>query len=220
MITILLAEDHRIVRQGMRALLESNAEFHVLGETDDGLEVVDLVAELQPDVLIVDLMLPGLPGLEVIHRVRQKATKTQIVVLSMHDDIAYVSEARRKGAGAYVVKGADKAQLEAAIRAVMAGKRYLSPPLSEEALQVYQRRTASPTLDRYETLTAREREVLHLTLAGLSRAEIAERLVISSRTVEVHRSNVMRKLGVRNQAELFQYAVSRGLLRSDDRWLA
>src|SRR5690242_13073001 len=148
-------------------------------------------------------MLPGLNGFEVARQVRRRSPHTQVVVLSMHSDAAYVLEALRAGALGYVVKDAGVEELLRAVRAAAAGRRYLSPPLSETALGAAAGRAEGQTLppDPYETLTAREREVLQLTAEGLSGAAIAARLFISPRTVESHRANLMRKLGVRNQKE-------------------
>jgi DNA-binding NarL/FixJ family response regulator len=210
--TIVLADDHQIVRQGLSALLKSVPDLQLLGEASDGRETVRLVERLQPNVLILDLMMPGLNGMEAARQVQKRSPGTRIVVLSMHSNEAYVVEALRAGASAYVLKEAGAGDLVTAIRAASQGRRYLSPPISEQAIKEYLNRAEATPLDPYETLTAREREVLQLTAEGHSGSAISERLFISPRTVESHRTNLMRKLGVRNQKELIRYAVERGML--------
>jgi len=212
MTTIVLADDHHLVRQGLRSLLEAEPDFSIVGETGDGLEAAQLVERLRPDVLVLDLMMPGLNGLEVTRQVGQRSPRTHVVILSMHPNEAYVLEALRAGAAAYVLKESTSAELVRAVREAVAGRRYLSPPLSERAIEVYMQKAESAALDPYETLTAREREVLHLAAEGHTNAEIADRLFISRRTVETHRANLMRKLGLRTQTDLISYALRRGIL--------
>ena len=208
--TILLADDHPVVRQGLRLLLETEPGFTVVGETGDGLEVVDLVERLRPDVLVLDLMLPGLGGLEVTRRVHVQSPKTRIVILSMHGNVAYVAEALESGAAAYVLKRSTAGELVGAIRAALEGRQYLSAPVSTEVVQQH-RRQAGRALDPYDTLTRREREVLQLVAEGHTSAEIAARLGISPRTIEMHRRNLVRKLDLSGQAALVRYGVQRGL---------
>ncbi len=212
MTTIVLADDHHVVRQGLRSLLEAEPDFSVVGETGDGLEAAQLVERLQPDVLVLDLMMPGLNGLAVTRQVNQRSRHTCVVILSMYANEAYVLEALRAGAAAYVLKESTAAELVRAVREAVAGRRYLSPPLSERAIESYMQKAESAELDPYETLTAREREVLHLVTEGHTNAEIAARLFISRRTVESHRANLMRKLGLRTQTDLIRYALRRGIL--------
>lgn len=216
MTTIVLADDHHVVRQGLRALLAGQEGFHIVGEAADGLEAAQLVERLRPDVLVVDLMMPGLDGLEVIRQVRRRSPQTRIVVLSMYDNEAYVVEALRAGVSAYVLKKSTADELVHAIGQAVAGHRYLSPPLNERAIEAYKQKTRETTQDPYETLTDREREVLHLAAEGLSSAAIAARLSISARTVEMHRTNLMRKLGLRTQSDLIRYALRRGILPLND----
>lgn len=210
--TIVLADDHHVVRQGLRALLEAKPDFSVVGEAGDGLQAIHLVEDLQPDILLIDLMMPGLNGLEVARQVGQRVFQTSVIVLSMHANEAYVLEALRSGAAGYVLKGASADELIRAVREVAAGRRYLSSTLSERAIEVYMQKADAASLDSYETLTTREREVLHLAAEGYSNPEIGEKLSISSRTAETHRSNMMRKLGLRSQTDLIRYALQRGLL--------
>jgi DNA-binding NarL/FixJ family response regulator len=214
MTTIVLADDHPIVRQGMRGLLESEPGFVVVGEAGDGREAVELVERLQPDVAILDLMMPELNGLEVARRALRLSARTRVVILSMYSDEPHVLEALRAGAMAYVLKGTSTETLIFALREAMAGRRYLSPPLSDRAVEVYlaQIGTAARPTDRYELLTAREREVLELVARGASYAEIADKLTISPRTAETHRTNLMRKLDLKTTADITLYAVQRGLI--------
>lgn len=212
MTTIVLAEDHHIVRQGLHILLQAERNFSIIGETGDGLEAVQLVERLQPDVLVLDLMMPSLNGLEVTRQVTKRSPQTRIIILSMHANEAYVREALRNGAAGYVLKESSAADLVQAVREAIAGRRYLSPPLSERAIDAYIQKAEAATLDVYDTLTTREREVLHLVAEGNTIGTIASRLFISPRTVETHRTNLMRKLSLRTSAELVRYALQRGLL--------
>ncbi|MFZ1240690.1 MAG: response regulator transcription factor [Anaerolineae bacterium] len=211
----MLADDHPIVRQGLRALLEAETDFQLVGEAGDGLEAVALVERVKPDVLVLDLMMPGLAGFEVARQTRQRSPQTRIVILSMHADEGYVLEALTAGASAYVLKKSTTADLVKAIRDAIAGRRFLSPPLSEHLIDAYVEKTKSAPLDSYNTLTPREREVLQLAAEGHTNAKIATRLSISPRTVEMHRASVMRKLGLQNQVELVRYALQRGILAKE-----
>lgn len=215
-VTLLLADDHAVVRLGLRRLLEAEPDFRVVGEVDDGLQVLPEVERLHPDVLLLDLVMPSLNGLEVILQVKKHAPETRVVVLSMHANEAYVFGALRNGAAAYVLKGENGSKLVEAIRTVLAGHRYLSPPLSERAIQTYVDKAEGLPPDVYDALTAREREVLHLAAEGRHNAEIAERLCLSRRTVETHRASVFQKLGLRSQTDLVRYALRRGIIRLDE----
>lgn len=214
MIRVVLADDHAIVRQGLRVLLEVDQAYHVVGEAADGLKALALIDEHRPDVAILDLQMPDLGGLEVARRAREQSPRTRIIILSMYDVEPYVLHALRVGVVGYVMKGAATSDLLAALQAVMAGGRFLSAPLAERALEAYAHyatQTVGP-VDRYEVLTNREREVLQMVAQGLSYQDIGERLSISPRTAESHRGNVFRKLGLKDQSELAQYAQGRGLL--------
>jgi two-component system response regulator NreC len=209
---IVLADDHHVVRHALRLLLESEPRLVVVGEASDGLKVVELVERLTPDILLLDLMMPGLGGLAVARQVAKRNPETRIVILSMHMTEAYVLEALRTGVRGYVRKDATAPELIRAIREVATGHLYLSPPFSDRAIEAYLQRAAEAEADPYESLTAREREVLHLAAEGLSNTEMAECLVISPRTAETHRANVMRKLSLRRQVDVLRYALRRGLL--------
>jgi two-component system, NarL family, response regulator NreC len=214
-ITIVLAEDHHLVRQSLRVLLETEPRFAVLGDTADGLAVVDLVESLRPDILIADLMMPGLGGMEVTRQVSKRTPTTRVIILSMRMNEGHVLEALKSGARGYVRKDATAEDLMRAVRDVAAGRMYLSPPFSDKAIEAYRERAAQAEADPYDTLTAREREVLHLAAEGLGNTEVAERLGISPRTTETHRATFMRKLGLRRQVDLIRYALRRGILQLD-----
>jgi DNA-binding NarL/FixJ family response regulator len=211
--TIVLADDHRVVRQGLRALLEAEPDFDVVGEASDGLSAVELAEKLRPDVLVTDIVMPGLGGLDVAHVVGRRVPGTHVVILTMYSGDAYVAQALRNGACAYVLKDSGYSELVKAVRAAASGRRHLSPPFTEESVANYTRKAKAAEVDIYETLTAREREVLSLEAEGLTAGEIGARLSISPRTAESHRAHVMQKLGLASKAELIRYAVTRGLVR-------
>jgi two-component system, NarL family, response regulator NreC len=216
MTTIILADDHPIVRRGLRSVLEAEKDFKLIGEAGDGLEAVRMVENLQPDILITDMMMPGLTGLEVTRQVKHRVPKTKIIILSMHASESYVLEALRNGANGYVLKDTVSEELVEAIRDVIAGRRYLSSQLSERAIETYILKAESTPEDSYGSLTTREREVLKLAAEGSTNNEIAERLFISPRTAETHRANLMKKLALSNHTELIRYAIRRGVLSLDE----
>jgi len=209
MATIVLAEDHSIVREGIRALLTQTTEHEIVAECGDGVAAVRLVKEHRPDVLITDLRMPGLDGLEVIRRVHQDSPNTAVVVLSMYSSDSYVSLAFRNGALGYVLKYSDAKELNDAIVSALNGKRYISKDLAGDTQ--HEQHLAG----RYDLLTAREREILQLVGEGLTASEISEKLSISARTVEKHRSNIMLKLEVKNYGGLIRFVLQRGLIPFD-----
>jgi two-component system response regulator NreC len=211
-ISIVLADDHPVVRRGMRTLLESQADFSIMGEAGDGLETVRLVERLRPDVLVLDLMMPGLSGLEVLRIARQRSPQTRTVVLSMYSSNAFIAEALKNGSTGYVLKGCTEENLIRSVREAAAGRRFLSPQVSEIAIDAYIAQAQPGAFDPHETLTAREREVLQLAAEGKTCSEIAGRLHISQRTAENHRASLMRKLGLQNQTQLVRYALRRLLI--------
>jgi two-component system, NarL family, response regulator NreC len=212
-ITIVLVDDHDIVRAGLRAILETEKDFQVVGEASDGQAALQIVEQLKPDILLLDLVLPKLNGLDVARSVHNISPGTQVIVLSMHSNEAYVVDALKIGVAGYVLKDKATEEILEAIRYVLEGERYLSPPISGRVIEAYIQRIQESSMDSYETLSDREREVFTLAAEGHSNPEIAQMLSISPRTVETHRSNIMRKLGLRTQTDLIRYAIQRGIIQ-------
>jgi DNA-binding NarL/FixJ family response regulator len=196
----------------MKALLEGEPDCEVVGEAGDGLEMLRLAERLQPDVVVLDLIMPGLNGLDALPALAQRSPRTRVVVLSMHADESFVQQALKSGATGYALKGSEPEMLVQAVREAAAGRRYLSPPLSERAVEAYVEKAQTGPVDPHERLTPREREVLQLTAEGHTSAETGRRLSISPRTVEMHRGNLMYKLGLRTQSDLIRYAIRRGII--------
>jgi DNA-binding NarL/FixJ family response regulator len=211
LLSALIVEDHDVTRQGLRSLLEEQLDARVVATTGDGLEAVPLLREHEPNLLVLDLGLPSLNGLDILARIEKLDLTTRVVVLSMHGEDSYVSEAFDHGASAYVLKGSPLSELMEAIQTVMRGEKYLSSELSEDLINPVKRAQNQPH-DRYETLTNREREVLQLTARGYTSREIGEQLSISHRTVEKHRENIQAKLELRNAVEMTAFAHQRGLI--------
>ena len=214
-LSVLLAEDHPVVREGLRAMLEAEGDFQVVGQTGNSSDVGGMVEELHPDVLVLDLIMPGIGGLNALRELARRRLPTRVVVLSMYANEAYVLEALQNGAGAYVLKQSEAAELVRGIREVVKGRRYLSPPLSQRAVEAYARRAKGTIATEEAELTAREKEVLTLVGQGFTSAQIGERLFISVRTVESHRSNLTKKLGLHSQAEMVRTALRRELTPLD-----
>jgi len=215
-VSVIVADDHPIVRQGMKNLLNSDPDFEVVGDAGDGITAVQLVARLKPDVLVVDMMMPGLNGLEVIRQVKERSPGTRMIVLSMQGSEAYVVEALKNGATGYMLKDTDPGELLFAIREVLQGRRYLSNPLSQKLIDAFIRKAEDSWHDPYETLTNREREIFQLSAEGHTNNEVAQKLFISPRTAEVHRANMMNKLGLHSQTELIRLALKRGVIPADE----
>jgi len=201
-----------VVREGLKAVFERHTDIRVIGETGNGLDAVTLAARLHPDALIIDVMMPGLSGLEVTRQVRQRLPSTYVIVLSTSVNVAYVHEAMRRGAAGYLLIEASVSELVQAVREVAAGRPYLSPYLSERLRALQGQRASTEVVDPYETLTPREREVLHLAAEGWTYTEIAAALGIRPSTVETHRAHLMQKLGLRTKTDLIRYALRRGIL--------
>ncbi len=212
-IRIFLAEDHHLVRQGVRLLLEAEPDFEVVGEAEEGIRSMEETIRLRPDVLIADIVLPNLNGIEVTREVKRRLQWIKVVALSMYDTEGYVIEALKAGASAYVLKKSTAGELAFAVREALAGNLYLSPPLDGLLLEAPEHRSAeSHLVDAYFRLTKREREVLQMAAQGLNNPEIAGRLLLSVRTVEMHRANLLKKLSLASQTELVRYALKRGLI--------
>jgi DNA-binding NarL/FixJ family response regulator len=211
MVKVIIAEDHNLVRKGLSALLANESNVQLVGEAADGLEAVQLTEKLKPDVLLLDLGLPRMHGLEVIRRVRDGQQKTQVIVVSMHSDEPYVAEALRAGASGYVLKDGSPNELMGAIGSVSKGTHYLSPRIRKTALHAALGANIRDN-DPYQDLTERERVVLQHAAEGFSNAEIGQKLFISSRTVESHRANLMKKLNLTCQTDLVRFAIRRKII--------
>lgn len=215
-VRVVLADDHEVVRAGLRAMLEHQLSCEIVGEAATGAEAITLTRRLQPDVLVTDMVMPGLSGLEVVRQVTATAPATRIIVFSMHSHDSYVREALRAGATGYVLKESLAAELLVAIQRVLEGRRYVSPALAERLLNAYVEPVVSTSDDAYRRLNTREREVLVLTAQGHTSAQIADQLALSPRTVEHHRATLMRKLSLNTIADLVRYAIRQGLITLDD----
>lgn len=215
-ISTIVADDHAVVRRGMQALLEADSDISIVGVAADGLEAVRLTERLKPDVVVLDLMMPGLSGLEALRIIRERSPRTRIVILSIYSSSAFIAQALQAGAIGYVLKGCTEENLVRSVKEAAAGRRFLSPPVTEIAIDAYIEQSRTGTFDPHETLTPRQREVLQLAAEGKTNAEIADRLYISQRTVENHRSMLMQRLGLQNQTELIRHAIRHGLISSEE----
>lgn len=216
-IRVLLAEDHTIVRKGLRALLEDAKGIVVIDEAENGHEAVDKSNQHQPDVVLMDISMPLLNGLEATRQIKEKIPNIKVIILTMHADEEYVMQGLRAGADGYLVKQTAPAELVAAVQAAYHGDSFLSPSISRKVIEEYVRGAESKTkYDSYESLTRREREVLQLVAEGLSIREIAEHLYISEKTARAHRANLMNKLELHNIAALTIYALRKGVIRLEE----
>lgn len=210
-VRVLLADDHAMVRAGLRKLLESIPDVEVVGEADDGLALLALAAQLQPNLVLTDIAMPGLNGLEATARLLKAQPETRVVILSMHQDEEYVRRALRHGAAGYLLKDAAPVELELALKAVLRGETYLSPAVSKGVLSDYVQRLRGDEKPAV-ILTPRQREVLQLIAESHSTKEIARRLDLSVKTVDTHRSGLMKQLDIHEVAGLVRYAMRTGLI--------
>jgi DNA-binding NarL/FixJ family response regulator len=216
-IRVLLADDHAVVREGLRMVLDARPDLEVVGEAGDGREAVRLVAELEPDVVVMDIAMPELNGIEATRRILDSGSPPRVIVLSMHSQTEYVFRALQAGASGYLVKETVATEVVDAIRAVRRGRRYLSQTISEVVLDDYVHRRSGPVEeDPLLRLSSREREVLQLVVEGRSTVEIAEAANLSPKTVETYRSRMMRKLEIDSFPELVKFAIKHGLTSLDD----
>ncbi|KZC38690.1 MULTISPECIES: response regulator [Rhodanobacter] len=210
-IRVLLVDDHNLVRESLVGILQGDGDIEVIAQAADGVEAVGKALATRPDIVITDLSMPRLSGIELVRRLTQELPDTRVLVLTMHQEDQYVLQAVRVGASGYLVKDSAAAELLAAVRNVHAGRAHFGPHASRALAEQLQHPERLPD-DRYELLTAREREVFGLIAEGLTTKEIARRLSISTKTAENHRTRVLTKIAVRNTAELVRYALRRGLL--------
>ncbi len=211
-VRVVLADDHALVRAGFRALLEARDGVEVIAEADDGRSALDALDEHAPEVLVVDLSMPDMNGLELIHRVSKRHPRVRVLVLSMHRDPEYVTRALKEGARGYLVKGAGEAELHMAVQAVARGETYLSPAIAGPVVAAAS--TPDPR-DPFEVLTPRQREVLQLIVEGYSTSQIGRKLFISVKTVESHRAAIMDRLEIRDVPNLVRYAIRTGLVSAE-----
>jgi DNA-binding NarL/FixJ family response regulator len=207
-IRILLADDHAVVRQGFGRILAAHADMEVIGEAGNGREAVDLAEELKPDVVVMDVSMPELNGIEATRRLTKAAPRIRVLALSMHKDSVYVREILRAGAQGYLLKDASDDDLITAVRAVGQGQGYISPSVSEAVLSDYRRHVSDPI----DLLTSREREVLQLIAEGKTNKEIAAALHLSIYTVDAHRGRIMEKLNLHSSGEIVRFAMRNGLI--------
>jgi DNA-binding NarL/FixJ family response regulator len=210
-ISIILADDHTIVRQGLAALLEKEAGFEIIGQANDGQALVALVRNRHPDVVVTDITMPGLNGFEAIHRVAAFTPRPKVVCLSVHGDPRLVRAALDAGASAYLVKGCGVYELVLAIRAALAGQAYLSADLAKDIIHDCRSSAACVEMPAHMLLSTREREVMQLFAEGQNTREIAQRLHISEKTIATHREHIMQKLQITGIADLTRYAIREGL---------
>ena len=213
-IRIVLADDHNIIRSGLRLLLERQPDFKVVAEAEDGRQAVQLVAKHHPDVVILDIGMPQLNGIEATRQIVAQESHPNVVILSMHSDESYVLRALKAGARAYILKNAAEADLIRAVQAVSEGKSFFSPVISKMLLEDYMRQVREKEVeDTYDLLTPREREILQLIAEGKTNKEIATILGLSPHTVETHRGNILEKLNLHSVPELILYAVRKGIIQ-------
>ena len=212
-IRVLLADDHTILRAGLRMMLSVQPDIEIVGEASDGRQAITEAQRLQPDVILMDITMPELNGIEATRKVKKLLPETRVLVLTMHENEEYLFQVLRAGASGYILKEAADTELISAIRSVHAGRFYLSPPAQAMMVGDYMQRVrAGEERDSYSGLTEREREILKLVAEGYTNNQIGERLFISPKTVDTHRTHVMDKLNLHSRAELVKYAMRRGLL--------
>ena len=211
-IRVLVVDDHTIVRDGICALLALAGDIEVVGESANGSEALKMVKELQPNVVLMDMAMPIMGGLEATRRIRREFPRTRVLVLTQYDDKEYVFPIIEAGASGFISKVAASSELASGIRSVYAGDSYLSPPIARLLVEGYQHGRGQVGQDSYEQLTNRERDVLKLVAEGYTTREIADILKVSSKTVEGHKTNLMAKLGIHNRIELVKYALRKGII--------
>jgi two-component system response regulator NreC len=215
-IRVLIADDHRLVRAGIRSLLEDYADIEVIGEAGSGCEAIEQAARLQPDVILMDIAMGDLSGLEATQEIRERMPRINVLALTMHDREEYFFAMLKAGALGYVLKESEPDELIAAIRAVYSGEAFLSPGVTKAVLEDYLTQHSKQTESRYDSLTLREKQALRLAAEGKTTREMADRLHLSVKTVEKHRASMMRKLELQSLPQLIKYAIRKGLIEVDD----
>jgi DNA-binding NarL/FixJ family response regulator len=213
---ILLADDHKLMREGLRMLLEKLGRMTIVGEADNGVSAVRMARELKPDLVLMDIAMPDLNGIEATRRIMIESPGVKVIALSMHADKRFVRHMFAAGAAGYVLKGSAFEEVAAAIKKVAAGRIYISPKIADQVLAEYVKQLTKPSAGAESPLSGREREVLQMLAEGKSSRKIAERLHVSVTTVDTHRKHIMDKLGFRTIAELTKYAVREGLTSLDE----
>lgn len=212
-ITVLLADDHRLLREGIKSLLEKAPDIEVVGEANDGTEALAKAQALSPDVVLMDISMPGMNGLEATRQIKALKPATKVLILSMHESNQYISQFLRSGASGYVLKDSAGSELAGAIRSVFQGDAFLYPSIARKLLEEYlQKAQAGEESESFDGLTGREREILKMIAEGRSNKEIADALSLSVRTVQAHRANLMGKLHMHDRTELVRYAIRKGLI--------
>lgn len=213
---IVIAEDHTILREGLRSLLSSHPEFEIVGEAEDGREAIQCVEKFKPDLILTDLSMPRMNGMEAIREIKRGSPDTKILVLTVHKTEEYILATLQAGADGYLLKDSTHAELLMAVKHVLGGKRYISPGISDKVLEGYlEGKKTLRTHTTWETLTQREREILKLIAEGYKNKEIAEDLCISPKTVEKHRANLMEKLDLHSIQALTAFAIGKGLVTQE-----
>lgn len=215
-VKLLIADDHAVLRAGLRMLLDAQADMQVVAEASDGSQVLGLLADLQPDILLLDLSMPGLGGLEALPLIRRQYPQVRVLILTMHDDESYLRQALREGASGYVLKRAADTELLSALRAVMRGEIYVHPSMTHHLLDDILPTTPVKPATPWDTLSERERDVLLRVARGHTSARIANQLSLSPKTVDTYRARGMEKLGLRSRAALVQFVLSHDLLSKDN----
>jgi DNA-binding NarL/FixJ family response regulator len=215
-VRIVIAEDHTILREGLKSLLSSNPDFEIIGEAEDGREAIRCVEKFKPDLILMDLSMPRINGLDAIKEIKKRFSETKILVLTVHKTEEYILATLKSGADGYILKDSTHAELVLAVKNVLSGKHYISPGISEKVIEGYlEGKKTLKTKSSWETLTQREREILKLIAEGYKNKEIGNYLCISPKTVEKHRANLMEKLDLHNVQALTAFAIEKGLVTKE-----
>jgi len=214
-IRVLLVDDHAIVREGVKMILAKEPDFEVVGEAQDGRQALELVERMKPNVVVMDISMPEMGGIEATQQVKERYAGVNVIALTMHEDESYVFKLLRAGASGYVLKRAAAQDLVQAVRAAAKGEAFLYPSVARKVVEDYLKRVeAGEERERYDGLTEREKEILTHIAEGLSNQQIAQKLYISIKTVQTHRAHILEKLGLHDRTELVRYAIRKGLIEA------